>query len=72
MKLKGLKPKLFEVYLVYVDQEKCDGCKECIYFCPCDVFEFTTKAEAVRPESCLGCRTCEAVCKSEAVIITEI
>jgi len=70
--MRTLKPRLFEDYIIYIDQEKCDGCKECIYFCPCDVFEFTTTAHVARPESCLGCRTCEAVCKSEAIIVTEI
>jgi NAD-dependent dihydropyrimidine dehydrogenase PreA subunit len=62
----------YEVYLVYVDADKCDGCEECVKFCPVDVFDMTHKALPVRPNHCLGCRTCEAVCKSKAVIITEI
>lgn len=62
----------FEVYLVYVDADRCDGCEECIKLCPTDVFEFTNKAYPARPQNCLGCRSCEAVCKSKAVIITEI
>jgi len=63
----------FEVYLVYVDPEKCDGCEECIKYCSVDVFDFfVNKAVPARPRNCLGCRTCEAVCKSKAVIITEI
>lgn len=66
------KNKPFEVYLVYVDQDKCDGCEECVKFCPVEVFDFSTKAHPTRPDNCLGCRTCEAVCKSKAVIITEI
>lgn len=70
--MKTLKPRLFEDYLVYIDQDKCDGCKECIYYCPCDVFEFTIKAYVVNPVSCSGCRACEAVCKPEAIVITEI
>jgi NAD-dependent dihydropyrimidine dehydrogenase PreA subunit len=62
----------FEVYLVYVDSERCDGCEECLKLCPCDVFDLFYKAIPARPQNCLGCRTCEAVCKSKAVIITEI
>ena len=62
----------YEVYLVYVDAEKCDGCEECVKFCPVDVFDMTHKAISARPNNCLGCRTCEAVCKSKAVIVTEI
>jgi ferredoxin len=30
------------------------------------------KAIPVRPNHCLGCLTCTAVCKSNAIIITEI
>jgi ferredoxin len=28
----------YEVYLVYVDPDKCDGCEKCIIYCPVDVF----------------------------------
>ena len=66
------KRRVFEYYLVYVDAERCDGCEECAKFCPVDVFDMAHKASATRPQNCLGCRTCEAVCKSKAVIITEI
>jgi NAD-dependent dihydropyrimidine dehydrogenase PreA subunit len=63
---------VFEIYLVYVDSERCDGCEECVKFCPADVFDMFQKAIPARPRHCLGCRTCEAVCKSKAIIITEI
>ena len=62
----------FEVYLVYVDGEKCEGCGECTKICPTDVFNVSQKSDPVRPENCLGCGTCAAVCKSGAIIITEI
>lgn len=62
----------FEVYLVYVDPEKCNGCRECKNFCHVDVFDVTHKAHPSRPQNCLGCRTCEEVCKSKAITVTEI
>ena len=68
-------PKLFrtfEVYLVYVDPDRCDGVKECVKFCPTGVFDVFDKATPARPENCLGCGTCVAVCASNAVIVTEI
>jgi ferredoxin len=62
----------FEVYLVYVDKDRCDGCEECIKICPTDVFEVHHKCDPVRPQNCLGCQTCVAVCKPDAIILTEI
>ncbi|MEW5722459.1 MAG: 4Fe-4S dicluster domain-containing protein [Thermodesulfobacteriota bacterium] len=64
--------RTFEVYLVHVERDRCDGCEECLRFCPGDVFDVFNVAYAARPQNCLGCRTCEAVCKSKAVIVTEI
>jgi NAD-dependent dihydropyrimidine dehydrogenase PreA subunit len=40
--------------------------------CPVEVFEMPHKAIPVRPVNCMGCRTCVALCKSQAVVITEI
>ena len=62
----------YDVYLVHVDSERCDSCGECVKMCPVDVFEMPYKAVAVRPVNCMGCRTCVALCKSAAIIITEI
>ncbi len=62
----------FEVYLVYIDPEKCDSCEECVKMCPVNVFEMPHKAIAVQSQDCMGCLTCTAVCKSKAIIITEI
>ncbi len=58
---------------MHLDPDKCDGCKECVYFCPVDVFDMAGHKAAVgRPQNCMGCKTCVAVCKSGAIIITEI
>jgi NAD-dependent dihydropyrimidine dehydrogenase PreA subunit len=70
--IMGKRYKNFEVYLVHIDPDKCDGCEECVRFCPVDVFDMAHKATVARPQNCLGCRTCAAVCKSKAIIITEI
>ena len=64
--------RTFEIYLVHVDEDSGDGCEECVKYCPCDVVDFFHKAIPARHGSCRGCRTCEAVCKSRAIIITEI
>jgi NAD-dependent dihydropyrimidine dehydrogenase PreA subunit len=65
--------KEYTVYLIKVDSLKCNGCGQCIEFCPVDVFEITEgKSLPLRPQNCLGCGTCVAVCKTEAIIVTEI
>lgn len=69
----GKKYKTFEVYLVHLDPDQCDGCEECVVYCPVDVFDMAgPKAVVARPRNCMGCRTCVALCKSKAIIITEI
>ena len=68
----GKRYKTFELYLVHIDPDKCDGCEECVKFCPVNVFDMSIKATPARPQNCLGCGTCVAVCKSKAIIITEI
>jgi NAD-dependent dihydropyrimidine dehydrogenase PreA subunit len=68
----GKEYKDFEVYLVHVDPEKCNGCGECVAICQGDVFEMSNQAYPVRPENCLGCQACVAICKTEAIILTEI
>jgi heterodisulfide reductase subunit A-like polyferredoxin len=38
--------------------------------CPVDVFELPHTAMPVRPVNCMGCRTCTALLKSNANVIT--
>ncbi len=68
----GKRYRDFEIYLVRVDPERCNGCGECAKMCQGDVFEVSSKACAVRPENCLGCRACVALCQREAILVTEI
>ena len=34
----------YEVYLVYIDPDRCDSCEQCLIMCPTDVFEMPHKA----------------------------
>jgi len=70
--MMGKRYKDFEVYLVSVDSEKCNGCGECAGICQGDVFEMSSRADPVRPENCLGCQACVAICQRGAIILTEI
>jgi NAD-dependent dihydropyrimidine dehydrogenase PreA subunit len=54
-------------YEVEVDNDKCEGCEECIEVCPVDVFEMEDgKSVPVNAEECLG------VCDQEAITVTEV
>ncbi len=54
-----------------VDTEKCDGCGDCISFCPKSVYESdkeTHRAKVTSPYGCVvGCNQCEQLCKSGAI-----
>lgn len=58
---------------VVVDQDKCEGCEECVEVCPVDVFEMQDeKSVPANAEECLGCESCVEVCESEAITVTEV
>jgi NAD-dependent dihydropyrimidine dehydrogenase PreA subunit len=60
-------------YQVEIDNDKCEGCEECVEVCPVDVFEMQDgKSVAVNAEECLGCESCVEVCDQEAITVTEI
>jgi NAD-dependent dihydropyrimidine dehydrogenase PreA subunit len=66
-------PVEFEVYLIGVDEEACEGCGECLNICPVDVFEMKEGHPVPsRPENCLYCRGCVEICPVSAITITEI
>ena len=60
-------------YDVTVDNDKCEGCEECVEVCPVDVFEMEgDKSVPVNAEECLGCESCVEVCDQEAITVTEV
>jgi len=55
-----------------VDEEKCEGCEECVDVCPVEVFEMVDgKSSPVNADECLGCDSCVEVCEPGAIIVEE-
>jgi 2-oxoglutarate ferredoxin oxidoreductase subunit delta len=67
------------VFAVHVDEEVCDGCGICIFYCKPDVFELSPElhprgvfpALPLRSEACNNCRLCELGCPQLAICIRE-
>jgi NAD-dependent dihydropyrimidine dehydrogenase PreA subunit len=55
-----------------VDQDRCNGCEECLEVCTADVLEMRDgKSVPVNEELCTGCESCVEVCKEEAIRLEE-
>ena len=59
--------------IITIDQDKCDGCEECIISCPSEALEIIAgKAVAVHVDDCLVCRTCVEICPKRAITVSEL
>lgn len=60
-------------FTVTVDEDKCEGCEECVDVCPVEVFEMVDdKSSPVNADECLGCESCVEVCEPGAITVEEI
>ena len=61
------------MYEVFIDNDKCIGCGECVDICPVEVYELQDeKSVPVNSEECVGCESCIEVCEQEAVTVREV
>ncbi len=66
MKLKYLK----NVVTLKKFQEKCTGCKMCLYVCPQNVFELNDKKVIIaRKDDCMECGACTKNCAYDALYV---
>lgn len=64
---------------VWVNIERCKGCKFCIQFCPMDVLVESSGInskgyhypEVAKSGDCTGCQLCEHICPEFAVVVTK-
>ena len=57
---------------VIVDEEKCEGCGECVDTCPAEVLEMQgEKAVVINEDECLECESCVEVCEPGAITLEE-
>jgi len=61
------------MYMVTVDQAKCDGDGACVNVCPQGVFKMASeKSEPENMSECISCLTCVENCPQQAITVTEI
>lgn len=59
-------------FIPTVDEDKCEGCGECVDVCPVEVFEMVDdKSSPVNADECLGCESCIEVCEPGAITVEE-
>ncbi len=62
--------------MIIIDTELCEGCGDCVAFCPNDCLGLEStqgKITAyIESEDCTQCRVCESVCPNGAIAVVEI
>jgi 2-oxoglutarate ferredoxin oxidoreductase subunit delta len=65
--------------IVHIIEERCKGCGYCIEYCPREVLEVSPRynskgyhpPSAKKPEQCVNCHYCEAICPDFAIYSVE-
>jgi NAD-dependent dihydropyrimidine dehydrogenase PreA subunit len=59
---------------IFIDEEKCTGCGECIWVCPKGprIYRLVEKdgkkvAQVIEKSFCIGCTTCVSYCRPKAI-----
>jgi NAD-dependent dihydropyrimidine dehydrogenase PreA subunit len=59
-------------FKVKVNQEKCNGCEECLEACTSGVFEIRNgKSTPAKTKDCVGCLSCVEICEPGAITVEE-
>lgn len=61
------------MYVITIDEAKCQTCGECISNCPVEIYKKEgDKIVVGSTDDCSFCQSCLSVCASEAITITEM
>lgn len=52
---------------IYIDPDKCRGCRKCVTACPFDALFMDGKLAVVKPEECRACNACIKACPFDAI-----
>lgn len=55
---------------IFIDPEKCKGCKKCLPACPFDALYMEGKLAQLKPEECRACNACIKACPFKAISST--
>ncbi len=67
----GLKTVYKAEYIVEIDPDKCEGCKQCVSMCQFGALRYLPSIDRVivNLDKCFGCGVCRHVCKHDAIKI---
>ena len=69
MSMSGEGAGSMEGMMIALDEEKCNGCGECVDVCPFDWRTLEEGKSSVDPKRCVGCGKCVRGCPEEAISI---
>jgi NAD-dependent dihydropyrimidine dehydrogenase PreA subunit len=58
--------------MMYVDTNRCDGCKACLDVCPAGAISLQSGLAVIDESLCTECRLCQDVCPQNAILLAEI
>ncbi len=61
------------MYLIVIDEQKCNVCGECIKICPVEIYKMEGERLGVgNTDECSGCQSCISVCEPQAITLSEV